>query len=114
MSQGVFDNGQLKTHFVNRMFGRGVMEEEENVVDVSLSSEDLIRLASPFAQLMNDLQRESGERVHEVVSAGLYAMGCALAQIGVHIDIEASVKESIGPLAIGYAESMEKVKRRMI
>ena len=78
------------------------------------STEDLIKLADPFAQLMNQLQLNNGESVFDVVSAGLYALGCALAQIGSHIDIQAPITEAIPPLAIGYKESMDTIKTKMI
>ena len=80
----------------------------------AMTQEELIRLADPFAQLMNQMQKDNGESITDVVSAGLYAMGCAIAQIGMHIDVQGSVKESVTPLAMGYSEAMERVRKKMI
>lgn len=87
---------------------------EEEYVDVSLSQEDLMRLAHPFAQLINEIQQEHGEDVHNVISAGLYAMGSALAQVGVHLDVGLSIKEAVGPLSIGYEVAMDHIKKKKL
>lgn len=76
--------------------------------------EDLLTLADPFSQLMNDMQTVNGKNVHDVLAAGLYALGCALAQTGHHIDVNAPIAEMTKPLAMGYNESIERLKKKMI
>lgn len=83
-------------------------------VSAVLSQTDLTRLASPFAHLMNQMQTFDGESIHNVVSAGLFALGCAIAQMGSHVDVEASVKEALSPLAIGYTEAKDNIKKRLM
>jgi hypothetical protein len=82
------------------------MEENTSV----LIGNELIRLASPFAQLINS-QFTGGEKLEDVVSAGLFAFGCALAQIGHHINVAAPINVDLKPLAIGYTESITQVKK---
>jgi hypothetical protein len=79
-----------------------------------LTREDLALLADPFAQLMNQMQRENGENINDLVSAGLYAMGCAIEQAWLHIDIKLPINEGLTPLSLGYQEAMEAVKKKMI
>jgi hypothetical protein len=75
---------------------------------------ELMRLAGPFAKLMNEMQINDGEDIHDIVSAGLYALGCALAQTGAHIDIEAPVREAVAPLSIGFSEAISNIKKKMM
>lgn len=87
---------------------------EETIPSGIRNSDDLIKLAHPFAELINQIHKENGDLVHDVVSGGLYAMGCALAQIGVHIDIHGQVSTTLPPLSMGYSDSIELVKKKMI
>lgn len=87
---------------------------EETIPSGIKSNEDLVKLADPFAQLINRMQLEEGEAVHDVVSGGLYAMGSALAQIGIHIDVNGAISQMVPPLAMGYSTCIEAVKKKMI
>lgn len=79
-----------------------------------MTGDELVRLAHPFAKLMNQMQIHDGENIHDIVSAGLYALGCALAQTGAHIDIEASVKVAVTPLSVGFSEAISNIKKKMM
>lgn len=83
-------------------------------VSIVLTREDLLRLAAPFGSLMNEMQNFDGEKINEVVAAGLYAMGCALAQTGTYINVEAPVKEVLSALSLGYTEAQAQIRRRLI
>lgn len=71
---------------------------------VVMSQDKLLQLASPFGDLMNKMQLEGGEALHEVVTAGLYALGVALAHMRVAIQTEDTVSTSLSPLWIGYVD----------
>lgn len=87
---------------------------EEAKPDDALSSEDLLRLANPFANLMNNMRVYDDENIQDIVAAGLYALGCALAQTGACINVQAPIKDEIVPLSVGYMESLDRLRKRMI
>lgn len=79
----------------------------------TISSGELVRLAGPFADLMNSMTAYDGEDIRDIVSAGLYAMGCALAQTGAWIDVKGPIETALAPLSVGYVEALNRLKQRM-
>lgn len=70
---------------------------------VILTHDRLLQLAGPFGDLMNKMQFD-GENLSEVITAGLYAMGVALAHMRVDIQFDDSVSTGLLPLWTGYSD----------
>lgn len=71
---------------------------------VILTRDRLLQLAEPFGNLMNRMQLEGGENLSEIVTAGLYAMGVALAHMRVEIQFDDTVSMGLLPLWSGYSD----------
>lgn len=71
---------------------------------VILTHDRLLQLAEPFGNLMNSMQIEGGENLSEIVTAGLYALGVALAHMRVEIQFDDTVSSGLLPLWSGYSD----------
>lgn len=87
---------------------------EEPKSSETIDSSVLVRLAAPFADLMNSMTAYDGENIQDIVSAGLYALGCALAQTGACINVQKTIEIELAPLSVGYSESLARLRQRMI
>lgn len=76
------------------------MEEEMPIV---LSRDRLVELAKPFGDLMNTMQH-NGDNLAEIVTAGLYAIGVALAHMRIVIESQDTIQEGLSPLWNGYID----------
>lgn len=72
-----------------------------------MSQDKLLELAGPFGDLMNKMQYD-GESLPEVVTAGLYALGVALAHMRVPIQIDDKISVSLVPLWSGYSDYINR------
>lgn len=70
---------------------------------VILTHDRLLQLAEPFGNLMNSMQI-GGENLSEIVTAGLYALGVALAHMRVEIQFDDTVAGGLIPLWSGYKD----------
>ncbi len=71
---------------------------------VILTHDRLLQLAEPFGTLMNKMQIDNGDNIAEIVTAGLYALGVALAHMKVQIQIDDTVSTGLLPLWSGYTD----------
>ena len=59
-----------------------------------------VNLGKPIIDLLNEYSRDHGHML--AVFGGLYAMGCAMANIGANLEDPSTLQESFAPLLMGY------------
>lgn len=74
---------------------------------IIISHERLLQLAEPFGELMNKMQIHNGDNISEIITAGLYALGVALAHMRVSIEVEDTISDGLLPLWTGYKDFID-------
>lgn len=73
-----------------------------------ISHERLLQLAEPFGALMNRMQTENGDNISEIVTAGLYALGAAIAHMKIEISMDDTISAGLKPLWSGYKDFIDE------
>lgn len=85
------------------------MSDAPNVryVSVDLTTEKLGTIGNAVLQAMNTLQA-GGHSAEEVLAGALYAVGSALAQRGVVLQLDTPLRDMLQPFVYGYVASQQE------
>lgn len=75
----------------------------ENDISAADASHAIEHVGSPIVNILNEYTRDHDPLL--AVYAGLYAMGCALANIGAVLDEPVDLRQQLSPLFEGYSDS---------
>jgi hypothetical protein len=81
------------------------------VITKQMTGEEMKAISTPVIEAMNRQQFEAGHTLDEVLMSTLYALGSALAQRGVVLNPDWSLRAALNPLAAGYEAKRAAMQR---